>query len=111
MRVNKASFAHLDGDQHIASLLLHVQPDRLLSTISAISEIDGLEISQHQDDGRVIVLAEAASNGQLADQFAAPQALAGVLSLNLIYHHTESAAALDEVVRGDQTNTIEISKL
>ena len=73
MRVNKASFAHLDGDQHIASLLLHVQPERLVSSMVAISDIDGLEISQHQDDGRVIVLAEADSNGQLADQFAALQ--------------------------------------
>ncbi|GJM10513.1 MAG: hypothetical protein DHS20C11_27890 [Lysobacteraceae bacterium] len=109
MRVNKSSFAHLDADQHIASLLLHVSPQQLQPVMTAIGAIDGLEISQQQD-GRVIVLAEAESNGQLADQFAALQAMAGVLSLNLIYHHTESAAALDEPVPGDQTNLSEIAK-
>lgn len=109
MRVNKASFAHLDGDQHIASLLLHVSPALSQSIVTAIEAIDGLEVSQSQD-GRVIALAEAVSNGQLADQFAALQAMAGVLSLNLIYHHTESASALDELVGGDQSNIPEMKQ-
>ncbi len=74
---------------HIASLLVHVPSLRVKAFIDAVGQIPGLEYAARHDDGRVILLAEAESAQLLAEQLSRVEAMPGVLSARLVYHHCE----------------------
>lgn len=81
----------LFGDEgiNICGVLLYAQPQRLDEVAVALSAMDGVEIHQKHDDGRMILTVEdteAEWAGQIITRMAA---MSGVLSTSLIYHHCE----------------------
>lgn len=82
---------------HIASFIVHHRPDASASVDNLVAGMPGAEIAA-RESGRCILLHECDSPRDLIACMDAVQAVAGVVSVNLVYHHAESRTALDAPV-------------
>ncbi|NYZ15195.1 chaperone NapD [Azospirillum sp. RWY-5-1] len=82
----------MPAELHVASLLVHVRPDRLVPVRAAIAGTPGAEIHAEQD-GKLVVVVEGPHEGWIADRMTAMHLMDGVLSAVLVFHHAE---AVDE---------------
>lgn len=81
-----------DGPQrehHLASLLVHVRPDRRDAVRAAASALSGVEIHAEQD-GKMVVTVEGPSEGWIAERMTALHLTDGVLSAVMVFHHLET---------------------
>ncbi|MCV0428599.1 MAG: chaperone NapD [Roseibium sp.] len=74
---------------HIASLLVQALPDKRASIESGIERLDGAEVAHADDQGRLIVTVETASEAQIVQALTEIQLLTGVVSASLVYHQTD----------------------
>ncbi len=74
---------------HIASLVVQCLPRNLESTRAAIEALDGAEVPEFDECGKLVVLLETASEGALLDCIRDIEHTAGVISANLVYHQLE----------------------
>lgn len=74
---------------HIASLVVQCLPRNLESTRAAIESLDGAEVPEYDECGKLVVLLETASEGVLLDRIRDIEHTAGVISANLVYHQLE----------------------
>lgn len=81
---------------HIASFVVRHQPAALEAIEHLASELTGLEIAV-REKARCILLHEGGGTRELLHCMDAVQAIAGVVSVNLVYHHGEPRGALEEV--------------
>ncbi|SNS11528.1 periplasmic nitrate reductase chaperone NapD [Sphingomonas laterariae] len=81
---------------HIASFIVHHRPEALAALEALAADRIGLEIAL-RDEGRAILLHECGDPRDLLDCMDAAQAIAGVISTNLVYHHAEPRGALDDL--------------
>lgn len=82
---------------HIASFIVHHRPDALVPVEQLVDGIAGAEIAA-REGGRCILLHECDNPRDLLACMDAVQAIAGVISVNLIYHHAEPRGALDDLL-------------
>lgn len=82
---------------HIASFIVHHQPSAMAPVERLVGDMPGAEIAA-REGGRCILLHECDSPRELIACMDAVQAIAGVISVNLIYHHAEPRAALDDLL-------------
>lgn len=82
---------------HIASFIVHHRPDALASVERLVDETPSAEIAA-REGGRCILLHECDSPRDLLACMDAVQAIAGVISVNLVYHHAEPRGALDDLL-------------
>lgn len=82
---------------HIASFVVHHRPDALVPVEQLVSDMPGAEIAA-REGGRCILLHECDSPRELLACMDAVQAIAGVVSVNLVYHHAEPRGALDDLL-------------
>lgn len=80
----------MPDELHIASLLVHVRPDRLAAVRAALSGTEGVEIHAEQD-GKLVVVVEGPHEGWIADRMTEMHLMDGVLSAVLVFHHAEAA--------------------
>ena len=85
-----------DGDVYIASCLVDCMPPMLAGALTAIAAMAEASIYTHSDAGRIVVVLEAASSFAVVRAIDAIRALPGVVNLNMVYQHVESAAAMNE---------------
>ncbi len=85
-----------EGDVHIVSCLVDCMPPMLASALAAIASIAGASVHTHSSAGRIVVVLEAASSCAVVRAIDAIRALPGVVNLNMVYQHVESAAAMNE---------------
>ena len=85
-----------DGDVYIASCLVDCMPPMLAGALTAIAAMSEASIYTHSDAGRIVVVLEAASSFAVVRAIDAIRALPGVVNLNMVYQHVESAAAMNE---------------
>ena len=85
-----------DGDVYIASCLVDCMPPMLAGALTAIAAMTEASIYTHSDAGRIVVVLEAASSFAVVRAIDAIRALPGVVNLNMVYQHVESAAAMNE---------------
>ena len=85
-----------DGDIYIASCLVDCMPPMLAGALTAIAAMTEASIYTHSDAGRIVVVLEAASSFAVVRAIDAIRALPGVVNLNMVYQHVESAAAMNE---------------
>ena len=85
-----------DGDVYIASCLVDCMPPMLAGALTAIAAMTEASVYTHSDAGRIVVVLEAASSFAVVRAIDAIRALPGVVNLNMVYQHVESAAAMNE---------------
>ena len=85
-----------DGDVYIASCLVDCMPRMLTGALTAIAAMAEASVYTHSDAGRIVVVLEAASSFAVVRAIDAIRALPGVVNLNMVYQHVESAAAMNQ---------------
>ncbi len=79
---------------HISSLVIQHSPAQTNAIQAAASAIDGLEWCV-SENGKAVVTLVTSSAGAVMDRIAALNALPGVHTVTMVYHHYESADAID----------------
>ena len=87
----------MNGEWHIASLVVRCRPERMAEVGAAIGALPDTEVRAAQG-GRLAVVIEAPGTGGIADRVGAIRELPGVLAADPVYHHAEPAA---EVAHGN----------
>lgn len=79
----------------ISSVIVHTRPEALSRTAESIDRLMGAEI--HADDlsGKLVVVLEAADDAELTGLIGRISAVDGVLGVNMVFHHNESAPSDD----------------
>ena len=95
---------------NIAGVLVHARPERAKAVAEALAGLDGVEVHQIAEDGRMVVTVEEACDRSAGDSLLAMHRMEGVLSAALVYHHFEtlddpSSAAGDSEENDDATVT------
>ena len=73
----------------ISGLVIHATPGRSDSVSDALLALDGVEVHEVTEDGRLVVTVDNPDDGEAAkvlDQF---RSIQGVLSTSLVYTHFE----------------------
>lgn len=78
---------------HIASLVVHAQPEAAMAAAAAIAAMPGAEVP-FRDGTRLVVTLETADEAEILDNLTRIQLLDGVLSAALVYHHAEPSPDL-----------------
>ncbi len=78
------------AEWHIASILVHLRPERRDAVRAAVAAMPGVEIHA-EEAGKMIVTVEASNEGRIADRMTAMHLLDGVMSAVLVFHHVEPA--------------------
>ena len=80
--------AHQDEDDtaHIISMLLMARPKYQQQVQQQIAQMEGCEVHGNDNEGRIIVVAEAETNKQLAQRMDELQALEHLVSSSLVFH-------------------------
>ena len=86
----------LEGDVHIAGVLVQCRPLQLLQVQRAVAAIEGADVDRTGADGKLVVVIEAASSRAVLDAVDRMRALPGVLDVALVYQHAEPAAAMNQ---------------
>ena len=79
---------------HIASLIVRVRPERADAVASHIARMSGAEIHANED-GKIIVVLEAASERALADHMDALRQVPDVLMVSLVFHQMDADAEVE----------------
>lgn len=74
---------------HIASLVVRHRPDAVAALADAIAAAQGLDLAL-QDDTRSVLVQECDGTAGLMASIDRLQAVPGVVSVNLVYHHVET---------------------
>jgi len=83
----------MPSELHISSLAVQVRPERLSGACAAIAALDGAEVHHTTASGKVVVTLETADERQVLDRVEAIRILPGVLTVSLVFHRIDSAAA------------------
>ena len=84
---------------HIASLLVQAKPELREKIGHQLKTIENLEVSTFTESGKWILIIEAPHESVLMQHIEFINNIQGVLSTNLVYHHCESFASMQEEVR------------
>ena len=84
------------SEVHIASCVAYSKPDAVEGVVRAITSTGLAEVPRHDGRGRMVILIERPSAGQVLDVIDAVRALDGVLAVNLAYQHAEPESDLQE---------------
>lgn len=78
---------------NICGVLVHANPAKLAAVTSALTALDGVEIHQTADGGRLVLTVEDTSGQRAFDTMTEIHRLDGVIAASLVYHHFEPADA------------------
>lgn len=74
---------------NISSLIVDVQPAHLLSAQVTLSAWPGIDVHAATPEGKLIVTIETDTDGETTDTFSRIAAVAGVMSVAMVYHQFE----------------------
>jgi nitrate reductase NapD len=77
---------------HITSLAVQVRPDRLAEVIGAIDRLEGAEVHARAPEGKLVVVIETGSDGEVMQCLGVIRDLDGVLAAHLVFHRILDAA-------------------
>lgn len=75
---------------HVISLVIHTIQQQTQPIIQQLTQLAGLELHSHDQDGKLIVTIEGEHSNHLLDHIETINQYQGVISSSLIYHHVES---------------------
>ena len=76
---------------NICGVLVHAMPNRVAEVRAKLEAIDGVEVHEVADAGRVVVTLEDRPGSPAIDQLSAIHCIEGVVAAALVYHHFEPA--------------------
>jgi periplasmic nitrate reductase NapD len=85
------------SEVHIASCVAFVLPEAVEGVARAIQATGLAEVPRRDERGRLVVLIERRSAGEVLDVIDAIRALEGVLAVHLAYQHAEPESDLQEL--------------
>ena len=85
-------------ETHIAGILVHGLADRAAELARTIDAWPQAEVCGVSEAGKLVVVSECADGDAMVDLMARMRELPGVLSVALVYQHTEPAGVLDEEI-------------
>ena len=88
--------AGADAEIHVAGILVHTQPVRLLAVCHAIDELPGAEVFQASAEGKLVVVLEAGCSRDILEMVDAIRQTDGVVNVALVYQHAETASAMGQ---------------
>lgn len=88
----------LTEELHIASLVVHAAPRRLVSISDFVSAMPGAVVHASSPKGKLVVTLEALSSEAVTQGVSTIQRLDGVLSAALVYQCADSLDAMNEEV-------------
>lgn len=74
---------------NVCGVLVHAIPTRMPVVIDALAMLDGVEVHQTADGGRIVVTVEDTEQRAAIDTLRDLNRLEGVVAASLIYHHFE----------------------
>ncbi len=74
---------------NICGVLVHAMPSRLDDVRKSLSDLDGVEVHQVAEGGRIIVTLEDTPKSSAIDQLASIHRIQGVVAAALVYHQFE----------------------
>jgi nitrate reductase NapD len=74
---------------NICGVLVHAMPARLDEVQNSLSALDGVEIHQVAEGGRIVVTLEDTPSSSAVDQLASIHRIQGVVAAALVYHQFE----------------------
>ncbi len=77
---------------NICGVLVHAMPSRIDEVRRALSNLEGVEVHQVAEGGRIVVTLEDTPACMAVDQLASIHRIEGVVAAALVYHHFEPAA-------------------
>ena len=80
-------------NMHITSFLILCRPENRHSVRAATAALPGVEIHYCGDNGKIVAVAESASESHITDALQTLQTMPGVVAANLMYHGVEEDAA------------------
>jgi nitrate reductase NapD len=89
-------FPDIEGEVHIAGVLVQTRPERLAEVLVAITQMPAAEVQQTSPDGRLVVVVEAPGARHVVRLLDEMRQLTGVLDVALVYQHAEPEASLQE---------------
>ncbi len=92
----------MSDELHIASFIVQVRPDAVAEVAAATQALPGAEIAA-RDGGKLILLAEAAACRDVMSIVDRLREVPGVLAVNLVYHHAEARALMNEEIPDGHT--------
>ncbi|TWA91805.1 periplasmic nitrate reductase chaperone NapD [Azospirillum brasilense] len=84
--------AEAPAEWHIASILVHLRPERSPDVRAAIAALGDVEVHT-EERGRMVVTVEGPHEGRIADRMTAIHLMNGVMSAVMVFHHAEPVAA------------------
>ena len=78
-------------NMHITSFLILCRPENRHSVRAATAALPGVEIHYCGDNGKIVAVAESASESHITDALQTLQSMPGVVAANLMYHGVEEA--------------------
>lgn len=78
---------------NICGVLVHASPAKVSSVVAALNSMNGVEVHQTGDGGRVVVTVEDCATSTALDTMAAIHRLDGIVAASLVYHHFEPETA------------------
>lgn len=87
----------MDDEVHIASFIVRHREESIAALDRLTADWPGLEVAA-QEPTQTILLYECGGSRDLMACIDAAQTAAGVISINLVYHHAEPRGALEEAL-------------
>ncbi len=78
---------------NICGVLVHVVPAKVAAVAAALGKLNGVEVHQTTDDGRIVVTVEDTPQSTALDSMGDINRLDGIVATSLVYHHFESDPA------------------
>lgn len=84
---------------HISSLVLHALPQSITKLEADVHKHPHSELGASDHNiGRLVVVLETETMGDLKDSISYFEQLDGVLTAAMVYHHVEAPSSLNEVI-------------
>ena len=81
---------------HISSLIVQGTPAALPAIRASMAAMEGVEIHA-EGTGKLVVVLETASEGEIVSRLSEIGSLDGVLSTSLVFHQVEDAEAMSDI--------------
>ncbi|WP_444679201.1 chaperone NapD [Halomonas sp. E19] len=88
----------MQEQQHISSLIAQVKPEVVEAIVTQCKVLENVDVPVVDPLGKLVVLLEMPSQRRIVEFIDWLQERPGVLSVNLVYHHVESAEELDREI-------------
>jgi nitrate reductase NapD len=90
-----------DGEYHVASYVVRTRPEHASAVAEHINAMPGLEV-HGEEQGKLVVTAEAGNVRELADFTADLEQLDAVLTVAPVYHEYTGAGEAEQAILPDE---------